>query len=204
MVMSSCFLTGSVAGQQTQIDITQLKNLDLTRKGTILFRTGGNMPATCSPGEALLNTSAPPGLNLYVCLSPDTWVLQTDNHSFALIAAPGAVPLADGAGKLSQSWIDYSGYQSALGFTPLNRASNLSDIASLSAARANLGLGSAAVKEVQGAGALLSFAGGITIAGDCVVFDATGNLADSGDRAQAEQQEPQIIRRVSPDKLVCS
>jgi hypothetical protein len=179
-IASMCLLSNTL-GAQTQIDASQLRSVDLTRVGTILFRTGADVPTTCSAGEALLKTDAPSGLNLYVCLSPNTWVLQGPTETFTATALPGAVPVANGSGKIAQEWIDFSGYQETLGFTPLNRAANLSDVASPSASRASLGLGPAALKGVQGTGAAVAaFGGGITIANDCVIFDGVGNLADSG------------------------
>ena len=81
----------------------------------------------------------------------------------AAIAAPAA-PLAynSGTGVFSlpaaasgqagyltaADWAAFTAKQAALGFTPLNTASNLSDLASASTARTSLGLGGAAVLSV--------------------------------------------------------
>jgi hypothetical protein len=165
---------------QTQIDMNQLRNLDLTKAGTVLFRSSSSLPATCSPGEGLILTGGPGGGSLYLCIA-NAWALQADTRTFSTVPAAGATPVADGNGRLALSWLDLSPYQVALGFTPLNPASNLSDLASAPAARTNLGLGAAALKSVQGTGtSLAAFAGGITIPSDCLMFDAHGNVADAG------------------------
>ena len=180
--IASLYILACGAGAQTQIDLaSQSRDLILTRSGTILFRSASTMPATCSAGEALINNNAPPGQNLYICVTPNSWVLQGDNQTFAVNSAPGEVPVAGSNGKIGQSWIDYTGYQTALGFTPLSPANNLSELSNPATARTSLGLGSAATKGVQGTGGTLAaFEGGITFARDCVIFDSSGNLADSG------------------------
>ncbi len=53
---------------------------------------------------------------------------------------------ASTGGYLSAAdWTTFNAKQGALGFTPLNAANNLSDVASASSSRTNLGLGSSAV-----------------------------------------------------------
>lgn len=57
------------------------------------------------------------------------------------------------AGFLSSAdWTTFNSKQTALGFTPLNSANNLSDLLSLVTARANLGLGTAAVLNAAASG----------------------------------------------------
>jgi hypothetical protein len=67
------------AGAQTQVDLrTQSKNVDFSAAAsTKPFRTGTELPATCSVGEAFFKTDATPGQNLYSCTSTDVWALQS-------------------------------------------------------------------------------------------------------------------------------
>lgn len=69
-----------------------------------------------------------------------TIVSSGTSHTFRLPTASSV-----NRGLLSSSdWSLFNGKQAALGFTPLNSASNLSDLASPSTARTNLGLGNPA------------------------------------------------------------
>jgi len=53
--------------QTTQVDPTQLKRP---------IKIGTTLPATCTAGDLFFNTNGPPGLNLYGCVTPNTWSLQ--------------------------------------------------------------------------------------------------------------------------------
>jgi len=96
--------------------------------------------------------------------------------------SPHAVPESDATGRLSAGWLpDLSGtYQPVLGFQPLNRSVNLSDLPDPGAARNNLGLGNAALKSFDGAGATLPSATGPFATYAVPARDATGTLVDSG------------------------
>jgi hypothetical protein len=85
----------------------------------------------------------------------------------AATAAVAAIPNADAThtGLLtSANWTAFNSKQAALGYTPLNAASNLSDVASVSAARTSLGLGTAAVQSIanltEATSAVLTITGG--------------------------------------------
>jgi hypothetical protein len=78
-------------------------------------------------------------------------------------------------------WAAFNNKQAALGFTPLNTADNLSDLASVSQARTNLGLGSAAIQATSAfdpAGAATAAAP--SFKGPYVVQGANTFIAGSG------------------------
>lgn len=71
------------------------------------------------------------------------------NSPLALSGSTVSLPQSNSTtnGYLSSSdWQSFNGKQAPLGYSPLNPANNLSDLASASAARTNLGLGSAATQ----------------------------------------------------------
>jgi hypothetical protein len=64
---------------QTVIDLkTQTKSVDFTGAAyTKPFRSGSALPATCSTGEAFLNSGAPAGQNFFICTAPNIWTIQS-------------------------------------------------------------------------------------------------------------------------------
>ncbi|WP_374074442.1 tail fiber domain-containing protein [Bdellovibrio bacteriovorus] len=78
------------------------------------------------------------------------WSSASDVHTLNI---PFARNASVTAGLISKTEYDtFNSKQSALGFTPLNPANNLSELSDVSAARSNLGLGSAATKLVPASG----------------------------------------------------
>ncbi len=68
----------AMAVAQTQVDLrTQAKQVDFTAAlHTKPVKTGGALPTTCTLGEMIFLTSAPPGANLYACTGTNVWSLQ--------------------------------------------------------------------------------------------------------------------------------
>lgn len=65
-------------GAQTKISMKdQARNVDLSRLETVRpFPVSTFLPSTCAVGEIRFKTDAPPGQNLYTCVSVNTWQVQ--------------------------------------------------------------------------------------------------------------------------------
>lgn len=79
--LAVCLLAAALATSadaQTQVDLrTQAKNVDFSAAtSTKPFRTGTQLPASCSVGEAFFKTDAPAGQNLFACTAVNTWTLE--------------------------------------------------------------------------------------------------------------------------------
>lgn len=68
----------SAAEGQTLVDLkTQSKSVDFSGANTTKpFKSGTNLPATCSVGEAFFQTNAPAGANFYACTALNSWTLE--------------------------------------------------------------------------------------------------------------------------------
>jgi hypothetical protein len=75
-------LTGTAVGNltgQTQVDLrTESKSVDFSSAtATKPAKLGTALPGGCATGEFFFNSAAPPGQNLYLCTSANTWSLQS-------------------------------------------------------------------------------------------------------------------------------
>ena len=72
---------------QTQVDLrTQTKSVDFTAApSTRPVKTGTILPAVCTTGDLFFKTTAPAGSNLYACVAPNTWVLQSGGGGGGLL-----------------------------------------------------------------------------------------------------------------------
>lgn len=80
--LAVCLLAAALAAQagaQTQVDLrTQGKNVDFSAaSSTKPFRTGTQLPGTCSVGETFFKTDAAAGQNLFACTAANTWSLES-------------------------------------------------------------------------------------------------------------------------------
>ncbi|MGZ6472410.1 MAG: tail fiber domain-containing protein [Bdellovibrio sp.] len=112
-----------------------------------------------------------PTLGQVLKFNGTNWIPAADNNAGGTVTSvSGTAPITVATGttipviSISQSTTSTNGYlsstdwntfnnkQAALGFTPLNPANNLSDVANVATSRTNLGLGTAAIKNVPAAG----------------------------------------------------
>ncbi len=76
---------------QTQIDLkSQTKGVDFqSAPYTRPLKSSATLPATCTPNELLLLSSAPAGSNIYACLSTNTWVPEAGGSGAAVSVQNG-------------------------------------------------------------------------------------------------------------------
>jgi hypothetical protein len=84
-------LLGLNLAAQTQVDLrTQSKGVDFQAAPyTRPLKTSAALPATCTANELLLLTTAPPGNNIYACLTPNVWTPQAGASSQLVIIQNG-------------------------------------------------------------------------------------------------------------------
>src|ERR1700687_2218679 len=68
---------------QTLLDLkTQTKNVDFSRALSVRpFPTGTGLPSVCNPGEMFFKSDASSGANLYGCVAPNSWVLESSGSA---------------------------------------------------------------------------------------------------------------------------
>ncbi len=76
------------AAAQTRIDLqSQGKNVDFSgASSTKPFRTGTQLPVSCTVGEAYFKTDAPAGENLYACTAADVWTIESGANPVPAVA----------------------------------------------------------------------------------------------------------------------
>lgn len=131
----------------------------------------------------------------------DQWLCQAISFPVTSVTASGPLASSGGstpnisipqatataAGYLSSAdWSAFNSKQAALGFTPLNPVNNLSDVASVSGARTNLGLGGAAVLNVG------TVAGTVAAGNDTRIVNAVQSVTASGPLASSGGTTPNI------------
>lgn len=101
---------------QTKVDLqNQSRGVDFSAAPyTKPAKTGSALPPTCTTGEAFVLTSAVPGSNFFICTATNAWTRQGSNGA--------------GGDHSQLTHLDYAssghtGFQPALGFTPLDAAS---------------------------------------------------------------------------------
>ena len=149
------------------------------------------------------STAVSAGLNLGVGIAPtspnngDIWATNANIYAYIngqtvtpfVLPSPCSGPVVGTSGGtitcyssgLPAAYLAAGAAAANLGFTPLNQANNLSDLASATTARSNLGLGTAAVKAASASGGTVASVTGAFTAGHLASFaDTAGTIQDGG------------------------
>jgi hypothetical protein len=187
-----CFMAGlGLLGAQTQIDLrTQGKSVDFSSaSSTKPYKTGANLPGSCSVGEAFYLTSAPAGRNLYTCTSTNVWTAQdagTVTHSTGGLTS-GQPLVGNGGGDIRTGSKTGTGTEFVMSESPVIVTPSIGSFANAGHDHRNTAGGGLLSDQAmsssskQGNGAKFQmFGGGAFALGDCAKFDATGNLVSAG------------------------
>ncbi len=148
------------------------------------------------------STAVSAGLNLGAGIAPtspnngDIWATNANIYAYIngqtvtpfVLPSPCSGPVVGTSGTITcyssglpAAYLAAGAAASNLGFTPLNQANNLSDLASATTARSNLGLGTAAVKAASASGGTVASVTGAFTAGHLASFaDTAGTIQDGG------------------------
>jgi hypothetical protein len=198
-----CFMAGlGLLGAQTQIDLrTQGKSVDFSSaSSTKPYKTGANLPGSCSVGEAFYLTSAPAGRNLYTCTSTNVWTAQeagTVTHSTGNLAS-GQPLVGNGGGDIKAGSKTGTGTDFVMSESPVIVTPSIESFANAGHDHRNAAGGgllsdqAIASSSKQGNGTKFQmFGGGVSASGDCARFDAAGNLVSTGAACGAGTVEAQ-------------
>jgi hypothetical protein len=198
-----CFMAGlGLLGAQTQIDLrTQGKSVDFSSaSSTKPYKTGANLPGSCSVGEAFYLTSAPAGRNLYTCTSTNVWTAQeagTVTHSTGNLAS-GQPLVGNGGGDIKAGSKTGTGTDFVMSESPVIVTPLIESFANAGHDHRNAAGGgllsdqAIASSSKQGNGTKFQmFGGGVSASGDCARFDAAGNLVSTGAACGAGTVEAQ-------------
>jgi hypothetical protein len=89
---------------QTQVDLrTQTKSVDFqTAPFTKPLKSGTTLPSVCTQAELFYLSTAAPGANIYACVSPNTWALETGGGSASITVQNSGVTVG------TQPMLNYS------------------------------------------------------------------------------------------------
>jgi hypothetical protein len=187
-----CFMGGmGLLGAQTQIDLrTQGKSVDFSSaSSTKPYKTGTNLPGTCSVGEAFFLTSAPAGKNLHTCTSINVWTIQeagTVTNSTGALSS-GQPVIGNGFGDVRTGTKTGTGTEFVMSESPVIVTPSIGSFVNAghhhrdAAGGGQLGVDAVVSTGKQGNGTKFQmFGGGAFANGDCARFDAAGNIVSAG------------------------